>query len=134
LVSETALYRVTDEVFGTQIATQRTAGDVHAVAKVRAVWGVTVGIRYSGGWSITPPSPRPRIGARSSAPRVVSERLDGPRYVVTFEGLAGTTQTFRLRGSRADGTTRDVAVTFPATGANADGFTVTTLTFTADSP
>jgi hypothetical protein len=75
----------------------------------------------------------PAIGARSSAPRVLSERLDGTRYVVALEGLAGTSYTFRVNRPTPDGGTRDVTVTFPTTGANADGYTATTVSFTPDS-
>ena len=113
--------------------TRAFAGDAHASVHTSLVTTAQLAVSFTGGWSIVPPPQRPAIGARSAAPRVVSERLNGARYVVTLEGLAGSTHTFRLHGARADGAPRDVVVTFPAIGANADGFTTTTMTFTAES-
>ena len=68
-----------------------------------------------------------KIGHRSEAPRVLSERLgaDGG-YTVSLEGIAGRSYVFRLK---APGGERNETVTFPATGANADGYTATTVTF-----
>jgi hypothetical protein len=68
-----------------------------------------------------------KIGRRSEAPRVISERLgtDGS-YVVSFEGIAGRRYEFRVK---APGGERTETRTFPATGANADGYTALTVTF-----
>ena len=65
---------------------------------------------------------------RSEAPRVVSERLgaDG-RYIVSLEGIAGRTYSFRLR--TPDAGERVVAVTFPSSGANADGYTSAVVSY-----
>jgi hypothetical protein len=84
-------------------------------------------VSYSGGWSIVPPSMPARIGHRSEAPRVLSERI-GPDggYVVSLEGVAGRSYVFRLKTPAGN---RNETVTFPATGANADGYTALTLTF-----
>jgi hypothetical protein len=85
-------------------------------------------VSYSGGWSIVPPVTRPLIGQRSSAPRILSERLvEGGRYAVSMEGIAGRSYVFRLRAPGA--ADRAVTVTFPPTGANTDGYTALTLTF-----
>ncbi|MBL0171739.1 MAG: hypothetical protein IPP90_13640 [Gemmatimonadaceae bacterium] len=113
--------------------TQRTPGDVHASVHGWVVTSKEFAVTYAGGWSIEPPSMPPAVGARSSAPRVLSERLDGERYVVALEGLAGKSYTFRVNRPLSSGAARDTMVTFPANGANADGYTTTTVTFTSGS-
>lgn len=82
-------------------------------------------VTYSGGWAVVPPSMPPRIGQRSEAPRVISERYSasngGTDYEVVLEGLAGRTYTFIVKTPSGD---RKETVTFPTTGANADGYSV----------
>ena len=91
---------------------------------------------------------RPMLGARSKAPRILSERLEGGRYVVALEGVAGSSYRFRVRAPSAEpnvattaggaatlgtavgaGEWRDLTVAFPRTGANGDGYSAVTLTF-----
>ncbi|MEQ1693122.1 MAG: GH116 family glycosyl hydrolase, partial [Gemmatimonas sp.] len=120
-------------VSGADVEQHHTAGDVHASVHALVVTTKEFSIAYTGGWSIVPPRMRPTIGARSSAPRILSERLDGSRYVVTLEGLAGASHPFRVNRPQPDSGTRDVMVTFPTVGANADGYTRTTVTFTPGS-
>jgi hypothetical protein len=67
-----------------------------------------------------------QIGQRSTAPRVVSERLTGGQYVATLEGIAG--RTYRFRVHEPGKPWRDADVAFPAANANADGYTTRTLT------
>ncbi len=115
--------------------TRRTLGDVHASLQALVTDSVTLAVVYRGGWSIVPPVMAPTIGARSSAPRVLSERLGtgpGSPYLVRLEGLAGRSYTFRV--TSPDGKTRAVPVTFPSEGPNADGYTVTTRTFSPGAP
>ena len=84
-------------------------------------------VSYTGGWSIQMPAMPPKIGQRSQATRVISERLDATgQYIVTFEGIAGRTQAFMVKAPTGD---RRETVTFPSTSANADGYTSVTLTF-----
>jgi aldose 1-epimerase len=107
-----------------------TPGDIHATVRGVLRDTLTLDVPYRGGWSIAPPESRPAIGDRSAAPRIVGERLVAGAYTVTFEGRAGRTERFRLRqGDRW----RDVDVAFPATGANSDGYTMTTESFAAES-
>ncbi|HET9268442.1 MAG TPA: hypothetical protein VFO31_09765, partial [Vicinamibacterales bacterium] len=134
-----------------QVAVSITAGDVHATLGM-TMTAATAELRipFEGGWSIVPPAMPAVIGRRSEAPRVLSERLgaDG-RYTIALEGIAGRTYSFRLRAPsapmaraiKADVTAgvarlsdvpansrdRGLAVTFPAAGANADGYTAVTL-------
>ncbi len=137
----------------------RTAGDVHGTVRARFS-DVTAELRvpYSGGWSILQTDRSgTRIGERSHKPRVVSERLVDGTYLVTVEGRAGEQGSFTLMPPDATMTTRvavqatngataritpvpgrtarrTVSVGFPATGANADGYTTSALSFTLGAP
>ena len=133
------------------VSVTATPGDIHAT--VKATMGVAMielRVPFTGGWSIVPPAMPAVIGRRSEAPRVLSERLgtDG-RYAVALEGIAGRAYSFRLRApdlaiARAlkvdvtagtarladapgGGVERQVSITFPTAGANADGYTTVTL-------
>jgi hypothetical protein len=137
--------------------TTATPGDVHATVSARITESSVVEVRYAGGWAVLPPVMPALIGGRSRAPRILSERLGGSgsagdRYVVALEGLSGQRYTFAIRapdeakaaaldatasagaavqvGPTKPGTLRAVAIIFPSTGANADGYTTTTLTLT----
>ena len=134
---------------GAGVSTRNTAGDVHATISATIVSTTDLSVGYSGGWRIIPPEMHARIGDRSTAPRIVSERLGAQGYQVALEGIAGQTYTFRLIApdaaaartmlitSGAGGSAavsppdpspeRLVAITFPATGANADGYVGLTL-------
>ena len=128
-----------------------TAGDVHATVRTMVNKTAELVVSYTGGWSIVPPAMPAKIGNRSEAPRVLSERLtaDG-HYAVSLEGIAGRSYTFGVKapdtraltldvtaGSRAVVTggagDRLVTVTFPASGANADGYTAAVLTFSGSN-
>jgi glycogen debranching enzyme len=108
-------------------ATTQTPGDLHATVKAMVMDTAELTVSFEGGWGVVMPSIHPKIGQRSEAPRVISERLDASGgYLVTFEGIAGRRHTFRLKTPAGE---RPATVTFPATGANADGYTTTTATF-----
>ncbi|HEX2778966.1 MAG TPA: GH116 family glycosyl hydrolase [Gemmatimonadaceae bacterium] len=125
-----------------------TPGDVHGTVRGTLASSLTLTVPYSGGWSVEPPAMRPAIGDRSTAPRVLSERMDGGRYVLSLEGLAGRSYRFRVRAPVAEssatagaggsatlgpaagaGEWRPLTVTFPRAGANADGYTALTISF-----
>ncbi|HET9294496.1 MAG TPA: galactose-1-epimerase [Gemmatimonadales bacterium] len=108
----------------------QTPGDVHATVRGVLRDSVALDVLYNGGWSIVPPERRPAIGDRSAAPRVLSERMVKGAYTVALEGRAGRTYGFRIR--EADHW-RDVEVSFPAGGANADGYTTTSLSLRSSS-
>jgi glycogen debranching enzyme len=118
------------KVTGAGATILQTPGDVHASVTATVTGAAEMAVSYSGGWSIVPPSMPAVIGRRSQAPRVLSERLgaDG-KYVVSLEGIAGQTYQFRLRTPVAGAKERVVPVTFPSTGANADGYVATTISF-----
>ena len=137
--------------------TRRTPGDVHASVRaslpMTGAEGVELAVSYDGGWSIVPPAMALAVGARSSAPRVLSERLgDAGAYSVALEGLAGRSYAFRITAPDERGAgrldvrvgngaaaafgpttkgeaTRLVTITFPSAGANSDGYTAATATF-----
>jgi galactose mutarotase-like enzyme/glycogen debranching enzyme len=115
----------------TSMQTTQTPADVHA--RVRGVLrdSLTLNVRYSGGWSIVPAMSRPAIGDRSTGVRVLSERLVGGAYTVGLEGQSGRTERFRVREANR---WREVDVTFPSAGANADGYVTKTLSLTPSSP
>jgi glycogen debranching enzyme len=104
-----------------------TPGDVHATVRATVMETVDLSVSYSGGWSVVMPTTTPKIGQRSQAVRVISERLDAAgTYALTLEGLAGRSHALTVKSPSGD---RKQTVTFPAAGANADGFTVMTVTF-----
>jgi glycogen debranching enzyme len=107
--------------------TDQTPGDVHASVQGVLRDHLVLDVTYSGGWSIVAPVMPALIGHRSEAPRVLSERMSGGRYVVALEGLAGHTYGFRLREFGKP--ERSVDVQFPSTGITADGYSARTLTF-----
>ena len=110
----------------TSAVVDRTPGDVHATVQGTLRDRLTLDVPYAGGWSIVPPVMPAQIGQRSTAPRVVSERLTGGQYVATLEGIAG--RTYRFRVHEPGKPWRDADVAFPAANANADGYTTRTLT------
>ena len=105
----------------TALPTTPTAGDLHATVRGVLRDTLTMDVGYRGGWSIVAPRNEVGIGDRSSAARVLSERLVDGKYTVALEGRAGRAYRFRFAG-------RDTTVTFPASRANADGYTSLTLT------
>jgi hypothetical protein len=76
------------------------------------------------GWGVMTPRANAAIGDRSSAVRVLSERLVNGQYRATLEGRAGRIYRVRLVRSGAES---DTLITFPRSGANADDYTTTTL-------
>jgi hypothetical protein len=102
-----------------------TVGDVHIHTSGTLRDSLTLTARHTGpGWRVVTPRADVAIGDRSSAVRVVSERLVNGQYRATLEGRAGRTYRLRLVQGGAES---DTLVTFPMAGANADHYTVTTL-------
>jgi glycogen debranching enzyme len=88
---------VTAMVPGTP-AVERWPGAVVAASTARLRERLRMGVSWTGGWEVATPEAAPRIGERSSALRVVSERMDGSRYRVTLQGRAGMRYALRVRG------------------------------------
>ncbi len=124
------------------------------VAHVRAQLRerVRLFVTWSGGWEVQMPQAAPRIGDRSAALRVVSERMDGGKYVVQLEGRAGATYSIGVRGPAATKMSVTVLpvtatipplipsgldgrgfsplrVSFPTSDATSDGYVPLTLVF-----
>jgi hypothetical protein len=113
---------------------------------------VQLAVRWDGGWEVAPPRQAPRIGDRSSALRIVRERVEGARYVVRTEGRAGQVYTLRVRAPRGapsavtvlpaqqammplrmsdpdhDGWV-NLTLEFPSQGGDADGYVALDLVF-----
>ena len=144
-------------VSGRGVTSTATPGDVHVTTGARITDSSFFEVQYTGGWAILPPVMSAPIGGRSRAPRVLSERLVGSgsggyRYVIGLEGVSGQHYTFAVRapdeamaaaleapatasasvqlGPKKPGMLRTVEIIFPSAGANADGYTKTTLTLT----
>ena len=101
------------------------AGDVHVSTTGTLRDSLTLTVQRTGpGFSLIAPRADVAIGDRSSALRVLSERLVNGQYRATLEGRAG--KIYRLRVLRG-GAESDTLVTFPTSGANADQYTTTTL-------
>lgn len=138
-------------------ARQTTSRSGAVIVRDSATLGDAVGIRVSweGGWEVAPPRRAPRIGDRSLALRVLSERMDGDKYVLQLEGRGGATYAVRVRaphGAPASITLLPVIATtmplrmsdadhegwvtltveFPAQGADADGYVALALAMTAN--
>lgn len=138
---------------GARLTAQALPGAV--IARDSAVLrdAMQLAVQWRGGWELSPPRQAPRIGERSSALRVLSERLAPTGYTVRLEGRGGRRYALRLRppgvasgvvitpesaGQPAltmsdpdhDGWVT-VMVDVPPQGGDADGFVPMTLRFTA---
>ncbi len=141
---------------GAGVTLEPTLGDSHATVAGTLDRSLQLTIATTPGWSLIPPEMPARIGQRSAAPRVLSERISGlGRYVVALEGIAGQQYTFRLRAPNADlagqidrdpssgsgeallvgpgGRERWVTITFPTGKADTDGYARTTVSFHSGS-
>ena len=102
-----------------------TAGDVHVPVRGTLRDSLTLTAQGgSPGVRLVTPRADIAIGDRSSALRVVSERLVNGQYRATLEGRAGRVYHLRIL---QDGAESDTLVTFPTAGANADQYTAATL-------
>jgi len=95
---------------GTGAALATTALPGAVVPRDSAVLGdgVQLTVSWDGGWEVAPPRRSSRIGDRSQALRVVSERMEGAAFVLTVEGRAGIAYPIRIRAPR--GAPTDVSI------------------------
>ena len=101
--------------------------DVHASLQAQVADSITLSVSYQGGWSIVPPGAardRRAVGGPRGAQRAAGRR-GGAAYVVALEGTGRA--VVPIPDPAPDGV-RSVTVSFPPTGANADGYTATTFT------
>ncbi|MEP7345230.1 MAG: hypothetical protein ABI877_08180, partial [Gemmatimonadaceae bacterium] len=131
---------------------EQLSGAVVAHARARLRERVRLFVTWSGGWEVQVPQAAPRIGDRSAALRVLSERLDGGKYTLQLEGRAGATYAIGVRGpagTQMSVTVRPITatmpplvlgaldqrgfaplnVTFPTADANSDGYVPLSLVF-----
>ncbi len=128
--------------------TSRLGAVLVANSPVAIASSLQLRVEWKGGWEVEAPVRAPRIGDRSSAMRIVSERIVNGEYRVTVEGRAGASYAMRLRAplpgaadakasgagtanvaSAPAGAWRDVNLRFPAEGANDDGYVSMVLAF-----
>ena len=131
-------------------AIERFPGAVVVRSSARMRERLRLGVSWTGGWESWVPPVAPRVGDRSQALRVVSERVAEGAYRLTIQGRASTTYQLRVRGPgeraiRTISVEPSVAVMpaldagelingwtpvqlrLPAQGADADGYVTLTL-------
>jgi hypothetical protein len=62
---------------------------VSGVLTLADTFGIRLVVTHPKGWEVELAPARAAIGQRSTAPRIVSARVEGSQYRVVFEGLAG---------------------------------------------
>lgn len=140
---------------GTRLEARAFPGAVVAHDSAALRDSVRLAVQWEGGWEVSPPRQAPRIGDRSSALRVLSERMEGATYRVNLEGRAGTSYVVRVRAPRgaprmatvgsAAAASRSLrlgepdhdgwvtlAVDIPSVGADADGYVAVSLSLTGN--
>jgi hypothetical protein len=115
---------------------------------------IRLGVSWDGGWEVMAPLPAARIGDRSLQLRVLGERMEAGRYVVTLQGRARRTYGLRVRGPATVAAIRvepnetvmpalqlgerdgagwqALQVTMPATGADDDDYVTLRLVISID--
>ncbi len=109
---------------GAGTVVRETAGDLHVSVTAMVAASAELSVSFTGGWSVEPPAMPAIIGHRSEAPRVLSERIEGGRYVLRLEGLAGRAYDFHVRApdaaaARAMTSQPSAGATVAATGTTA---------------
>ncbi|MFP5354887.1 MAG: hypothetical protein ACLGIK_06980, partial [Gemmatimonadota bacterium] len=140
---------------GTRLEARALPGAVIARDSAVLREAVQLAVQWEGGWEISPPRHAARIGERSSALRVLSERMQGTSYRVALEGRAGMSYALRVRAPRGAPASASVGipnaaavpmrlgepdhagwvtvvVDVPSQGADADGFVALELAFTGN--
>lgn len=132
-------------------AVTRLPGATVVASTARLRERLRMGVSWSNGWEVTTSLPAPRLGERSQALRIVSERLANGKYRVTVEGRAMMTYVLFVRGpgehavrsidvepteavmptlqagSINNAGWTPIQVTMPRQGADADGYVRLTL-------
>ena len=103
-------------------ATHATGADTHALCRIALAHSLTIVVRHTRGFAVLLAEPAPQRGERSSALKVLSQRLAGDTLVLQVEGLAGHTYDLPVRTPR--GIAR-VAVVIPSGGDAVDGYSAT---------
>jgi glycogen debranching enzyme len=109
-------------------ASQATGGDVHLGCRLQLGSHLAVEVRHTPGWEILLPAANPEPGARSSALKLLTQRLAGDTLVLHVEGLAGRTYALTVKTPRGR---RDVLIDIPAGGGPVDGYRAAVARVTA---
>jgi len=105
-----------------------TGADVHVDCRLALGARLAMTVRHTPGWEVLLPVPDPAPGARSSALKLVSQRLAGDTLVLELDGRGG--QKYRL-GLRTPRGPRDITVDVPDGGTPVDGYRTTVVRVTA---
>ncbi len=108
--------------------TRNTGADVHVDCRVALAPRVVIVVWHTKGWEVVLPPPAPARGERSSALKLVSQRLAGDTLVLGIEGLAGRTYPLTVRTPRG---VKQVVAAFPGGGDPVDGYVGRELRVTA---
>jgi glycogen debranching enzyme len=109
-------------------ASQATGGDVHLGCRLQLGSHLAVEVRHTPGWEILLPAANPEPGARSSALKLLTQRIAGDTLVLHVEGLAGRTYALTVKTPRGR---RDVLIDIPAGGGPVDGYRAAVARVTA---
>jgi glycogen debranching enzyme len=101
-------------------ATRDTGADLHADCVVPLGAHAAIALRHTRGFQVVLPVPAPQRGERSSALKLLSQRLDGGVLVLRVAGRAGRTYHVAVRTPRGPVT---VDVVMPAGGDAVDDYT-----------
>jgi len=109
-------------------ASQATGGDVHLGCRLKLGAHLAVEVRHTPGWEVLLPVANPEPGARSSALKLLTQRLAGDTLVLDVEGLAGRTYALIVKTPLGR---RDVLIDIPAGGGPVDGYRAAVARVTA---
>jgi len=109
-------------------ATRDTGADVHVDCVVALGAHADIVVRHTPGYQVMLPTPAPQRGARSSALKLLSQRLDGADLVLRVAGRAGWTYHVAVRTPRGPVA---VDVVMPPGGDPMDDYTERAVRVTA---
>jgi len=105
-------------------AERATGADVHADCRLPLGRNAEIVVNHTRGFELLLPAPRPARGDRSSALKLISQRLAGDTCVFELEGLTGRTYGLVVRTPAGN---RDLSVTFSGPGSRVDGYARTVV-------
>jgi len=109
-------------------ASRPTGADVHVDCRLPLADRLEVQVRYTPGWEVLLDPPTPARGERSSALKLLTQRLLGDTLVLQLEGLADRTYHLEVRTPVG---VKVVTVSFPAGGSRLDGYAARAVRVTA---
>jgi len=109
-------------------ASRPTGADVHVDCRLPLADRLEVQVRYAPGWEVLLDPPTPARGERSSALKLLTQRLLGDTLELQLEGLADRTYHLEVRTPVG---VKVVTVSFPAGGSRLDGYAARAVRVTA---